>query len=239
MGSWMLNVLQHRTASPCLPSMVSAPPPLLPLPHRAFEIFDAYGLLLGQPSLCPTEHRPSWQVARVCCSLRVVCMHHHVRLLPGSRSIENRWPVSTQKPRPRAATQVPAPGAAARPHAALRDDGGDHGGWVHGWGLATATVVDSPALARVVEQPCGLVCARPAPRRHAARPPSCPCPLASHPAAHPRLLACPPQAPIFRADLFQGFARPSLWDAFTGWGLDFVWCAALRCAGRGGAWFVV
>ena len=30
------------------------------LPRRAFEVFDAYGLLLGQPSLCPTRHRPSW-----------------------------------------------------------------------------------------------------------------------------------------------------------------------------------
>jgi hypothetical protein len=23
-------------------------------------VFAAYGLLLGQPSLCPTKHRPSW-----------------------------------------------------------------------------------------------------------------------------------------------------------------------------------
>ena len=33
---------------------------LLPLSVRAFEVFSAYGLLLGQPSLCPTPHRPSW-----------------------------------------------------------------------------------------------------------------------------------------------------------------------------------
>ncbi|KAL4419036.1 hypothetical protein ABPG77_010023, partial [Micractinium sp. CCAP 211/92] len=28
--------------------------------NRAFEVFSAYGLLLGQPSLCRTNHRPSW-----------------------------------------------------------------------------------------------------------------------------------------------------------------------------------
>lgn len=35
---------------PCLP----------PLPPRVFEVFSAYGLMLGQPSLCATRHRPSW-----------------------------------------------------------------------------------------------------------------------------------------------------------------------------------
>jgi len=34
---------------------------------------------------------------------------------------------------------------------------------------------------------------------------------------------CLLQAPIFEAGFFQSFARPSLWDAYTGWGLDFVW----------------
>lgn len=30
-------------------------------------------------------------------------------------------------------------------------------------------------------------------------------------------------APIFDMAFFQGFVRPSLHDAYTGWGLDFVW----------------
>jgi hypothetical protein len=31
------------------------------------------------------------------------------------------------------------------------------------------------------------------------------------------------QAPMFDMGFFQGFVRPSLHDAYTGWGLDFSW----------------
>lgn len=46
----------------CTPAPNPSTHPSLPLSshRRAFEVFTAYGLLLGQPSLCPTQHRPSW-----------------------------------------------------------------------------------------------------------------------------------------------------------------------------------
>lgn len=45
------------------------------------------------------------------------------------------------------------------------------------------------------------------------------CPL---PPPLPPLPACV-QAPMFEMDFFQGFVAPTLHDAYTGWGLDFVW----------------
>lgn len=48
--------------APCTPTFLGRHQPVRPtcLPCRAFELFTAYGLLLGQPSLCPVEHRASW-----------------------------------------------------------------------------------------------------------------------------------------------------------------------------------
>ncbi|KAL4430961.1 hypothetical protein ABPG75_006217 [Micractinium tetrahymenae] len=79
--------------------------------NRAFEVFSAYGLLLGQPSLCPTAHRPSWYL--------------HL----------------------------------------LRDE---------------AAVLRFVSMVEIM-------------------------------------------APMFEMEFFQNFVRPSLHDAYTGWGLDFVW----------------
>lgn len=49
--------------------------PLVTWPCRAFELFSAYGLLLGQPSLCPVEHRPSWCGFASCPGLRCQAVH--------------------------------------------------------------------------------------------------------------------------------------------------------------------
>jgi len=35
-------------------------------------------------------------------------------------------------------------------------------------------------------------------------------------------------APIFEMEFFNGLVKPSLWNAYTGWGLDFTWPFLLR-----------
>ena len=47
----------------------------------------------------------------------------------------------------------------------------------------------------------------------------------SLPTPTPSLLA---QAPIFRMDMFDGLIGPSLYNAYTGWGLDMLWPFKLR-----------
>jgi hypothetical protein len=39
-------------------------------------------------------------------------------------------------------------------------------------------------------------------------------------------------APIFSMDFFNGVVQPSLWNAYTGWGLDFTWPFLLRYPDR-------
>lgn len=78
------------------------------------------------------------------------------------------------------------------------------GGWLACWLAARCLMSGQPPFRR-------------------SRPPSQP---AHHPCAPPP--PPPPatataQAPIFEARFFQDLVRPTLWDAFTGWGLDFVW----------------
>ena len=42
-------------------------------------------------------------------------------------------------------------------------------------------------------------------------------------------------APIFEADFFRGLVAPTLHNAWSGWGLDFVWCGQWR-EGRKQGW---
>lgn len=63
-GCQPVSAVQHLCGccAPCTPTCADGHQSLRStwLPCRAFELFTAYGLLLGQPSLCPVEHRASW-----------------------------------------------------------------------------------------------------------------------------------------------------------------------------------
>lgn len=127
------------------------------------------------------------------------CTHHSCRLVAQRQLAPGCLP---------APLQVPAPGSEPHQHAALRDDGRDHGApcWHQ---LSSSLPAQRMPPGRIRLQPLAL-----------ATRSAC-CGSASHLTLSTPPLLC--QAPIFEMDFFQHFVSPTLWDAFTGWGLDFVW----------------